>query len=42
MGYADLDLKTKATVFIGCAPWSYKEYDQLKMEEFKEDDYCKK
>jgi hypothetical protein len=22
-------------------PWSYKEYDQLKMEEFKED-YCKK
>ena len=34
-------LKPKATVFIGCEHWSYKEYDQLKMEEFKED-YCKK
>jgi hypothetical protein len=40
MGYVDLDLKTKATLFIWCKSWSYNVCDRL--EEFKEDDYCTK
>ena len=37
MGYVDLDLKAKPTGFIWCEPWSNKVYDQLEMEEIKED-----
>ena len=42
MEYAYLDLKTKSHCVYWGEPWSYKEYEQLKKEEFKEDDYCKK
>jgi hypothetical protein len=42
MGYVDLDLKTKIPVFIWCESWSYKVYDRLETEEFKENDYCQK